>query len=100
MGAVGAKPGGEGVTERHLPQGITPRLLGRVAAAIYCGMSPNHFEEYVAKAVPPLQFGRRNLWDIKALDRWLDQRSGLAHATRSIDEWAEMLGDDRPSKGR
>jgi hypothetical protein len=50
--------------ERRLPVGMTPRLLCRDAAAEYCGMSPHHFEEHVAKAVPPLQFGKRNLWDV------------------------------------
>jgi len=85
--------------ERRLPLGMTPRLLSRDGAAAYCGMSPNHFEEHVARAVPPLQFGRRCLWDVKALDRWLDQQSGLAHAARSVDEWAGMLGDHRASEG-
>lgn len=84
--------------ERRLPDGITPRLLSREAAATYCGMSHNHFDEHVAKEVRPLSFGRRYLWDIKALDRWLDERSGLAHATRPVEEWAGML-DDRSSDG-
>jgi hypothetical protein len=57
-------------------------------------MSPNHFEEHVAQAVPPLHFGRRCLWDIKALDRWLDERSGLAQADRPIEDWAGMLGNE------
>jgi hypothetical protein len=63
-----------------LPEGLTPRLLSRQEAAIYCGMSPTHFDEQIRPAVPPLDFGKHNLWDIKALDRWFDQRSGLAHA--------------------
>jgi hypothetical protein len=76
------------MAERGLPIGMTPRLLSRDAAATYCGMSANHFEEHVAKAVQPLHFGKRYLWDIRALDRWLDQRSGLTHAvdTKSIGE--------------
>lgn len=71
---------------------MTPRLLSRDAAAAYCGMSHNHFDEHVAKSVPPLNFGRRNLWDIKTLDRWLDERSGLAQAAPPIrNEWDEIL---------
>jgi hypothetical protein len=82
------------MTERRLPPGMTPRLLSRDSASVYCGMSPNHFDEHVATAVRPLQFGKRCLWDIRALDHWLDQRSGITHALRSVDDWAEMLGGD------
>jgi hypothetical protein len=72
---------------------MTPRLLCRDAAAEYCGMSPNHFEEHVSKGVPLLQFGKRNLWDVKVLDRWLDQRSGLAHDADNAgsNEWDSIL---------
>jgi hypothetical protein len=87
------------MSERRLPCGMTPRLLSRDGAPAYCGMSPNHFEEHVAKAVRPLQFGKRRLWDVRALDHWLDQQSGLAHASRSIDEWAGLLGHDLTSEG-
>ena len=88
------------MTERRLPPGMTPRLLSRDGAAAYCGMSPNHFDEHVAPAVRPLQFGRRSLWDIKALDHWLDQRSGISHAPRSVDEWAGMLGENDCARER
>jgi len=76
------------MAERGLPIGMTPRLLSRVGATAYCGMSPNHFEEHVAKVIPPLHFGKRCLWDIRALDRWLDQQSGLTHPidNRSMGE--------------
>jgi hypothetical protein len=80
---------------------MTPRLLSRDSAATYLGMSQNHFEEHVAKAVQPLHFGKRCLWDIRALDRWLDQQSGFTHAPRSVDEWAGMLaGNDHADKRR
>ena len=65
---------------RRLPSGMTPRLISREAAATYCGISPTLFDEHIAPAVPPVEIGRRNLWDVKRLDRWLDQQSGLAHA--------------------
>ena len=76
------------VRERSLPPGMTPRLLSREAAATYCGISPTAFDEHVAQAVKPIEIGRRDLWDVKALDRWLDQQSGLAHPvdTRSVGE--------------
>jgi hypothetical protein len=86
-------------TPPRLPPGMTPRLLSREAAAAYCGVSPNTFDEYIAQKVLPIEIGRRNLWDIKALDRWLDHQSGLAHAARSADEWAERLGGDCAREG-
>lgn len=66
--------------EHKLPAGMTPRLISRQAAAAYLGISPTLFDEHVAETVRPVEIGRRNLWDVKALDRWLDQQSGLAHA--------------------
>jgi hypothetical protein len=74
---------------------MTPRLLSREAAASYCGMSPNFFDEQVKPAVPPLEFGRRNLWDIKKLDRWLDQQSGLAHAGPAGSVGDRLNGEQR-----
>jgi hypothetical protein len=88
------------MTDRRLPAGMTPRLLSRDAAAAYCGISPNHFEEHVAAAVPPVKIGERRLWDVKALNIWLDQQSGLLQPHQSIDAWAEMLGNDSAGKGR
>lgn len=89
----------ERAKRRQLPAGLTPRLLSRAAAATYLGMSENHFDEHVAGGVPPLRFGRRSFWDIKALDRWLDQQSGLTHAvdTRPL---AERLNGGNPSARR
>jgi hypothetical protein len=74
--------------ERRLPDGLTPRLLSRDAAATYCGISPTLFDEHVVPAVPALRIGARTLWDIKKLDRWLDEQSGFAHAGpgRSLGE--------------
>jgi hypothetical protein len=82
--------------ERRLPSGMTPRLLSKEAAAAYCGMSSEMFDGTIGKDVPPIDLQRRrNLWDIKALDRWIDQQSGFTHAERSIGDWAGMLGNDR-----
>lgn len=81
-----------------LPIGMTPRLLSRDAAAAYCGVTGQHFEDTVGKEVPPITLGRRRLWDVKALDRWLDVRSGLVQPIRSNDEWLEGLGDNRDDR--
>lgn len=84
---------------RPLPAGLMPRLLSREAAAAYCGVGPELFEQSVT--VPPIRcFGKRKLWDIKALDHWLDRQSGLTEAPRPIEEWLETLGDDDRARPR
>lgn len=86
--------------DRHrLPFGIAPRLLGRDAAAAYCGMSSDHFDRHVARLVPPLEFGAKLLWDVRALDKWLDALSGLAHAPKPWAEWLGALDGDQ-NEGR
>ena len=84
----------------RLPTGVAPRLLSRDAAAAYCGVTAETFEQHVRPHVPPIAIGARRLWDIKALDRWLDVRSGLREALRSIDDWLTELGNDRASTRR
>ena len=81
-----------------LPAGITPRLLAKEAAAEYCGVSAPHFEAHVARQVPAVEIGRRRLWDIKALDRWLDGQTGYAEASPA--DWLGRLGDDRAHSRR
>jgi hypothetical protein len=80
---------------RTLPIGMTPRLLSREAAAAYCGVIAETFETHVRPHIAPIEIGARRLWDVKALDRWLDERSGLIEGLQSIDHWVEHLGDDR-----
>lgn len=70
---------------------MTPRLLNPDQAAAYCGVSRENFEARVG--VPPLKlFGNRVLYDIRALDRWLDRQSGIAEmqADDGVD-WAKAL---------
>lgn len=65
----------EGTTARdragRLPRGLTPRLLTRDEAAAYCGIGGELFERCVQ--VAPMRFGNRKRWDVRAIDRWLDQ---------------------------
>lgn len=74
-----------------LPLGVTPRLLCRAAAAEYLGISEPHFADHVAAKVPAIEIGHRKLWDRKALDRWLDERSGFAERLRPVSEWVGAL---------
>ena len=77
---------------RSLPVGLTPRLLTAEQAAAYCNVGRENFEARVG--VPPLRlFGNRTLYDIRALDRWLDRQSGIAEneaEDRAVD-WAQVL---------
>jgi hypothetical protein len=86
------------MAERVLSAGMTPRLLSREAAATYCGISPTLFDEHLAEAVPPISIGRRNLWDVKALDRWLDTQSGLAHPVDSRSMGERLNGGDQGAR--
>lgn len=58
-----------------LPLSLVPRLLTRERAAAYCGMTTPHFTAHVGAHVPPLKFGTKVLWDIRAIDRWLDAQN-------------------------
>ena len=86
------------MTERRLPDGMTPRLLSREAAATYCGISPTLFDEHLAEAVPPVGIGRRKLWDVKALDHWLDAQSGLTHPVDSRSMEERLNGGDQGAR--
>jgi hypothetical protein len=80
---------------RTLPIGMTPRLLSRDAAAAYCGITAETFEQHIRPHVAAIEIGARRLWDRRALDHWLDVCSGLTDALRPVDEWLAELGNDR-----
>jgi hypothetical protein len=82
----------------RLPRGMTPRLLSEDAAAAYLGIHRETFEEHIRPHIPPVEIGSRRLWDIKALDYWLDQQSGLVEALRPTEDWLAGLGDDRGTR--
>lgn len=78
---------------------ITPRLLSLDMAAEYCGLSPETFEATVP--VRPIDLGiRRKLWDIRALDRWLDEKSGLIEISSPTQDWLGKLRSDRSRERR
>lgn len=73
-----------------------PRLLGRKMAAAYVGLSPNSFDAEVARGTFPAPVKvacRRKLWDRVALDRRLDQLSGIAPSSTS-EKWLERFRGD------
>ena len=80
---------------RRLPDGLAPRLLSREAAAEYCSISPTTFDQHIVPAVPALKIGSRSLWDIKKLDRWLDEQAGFAHARPRLSLEDRLNGGDQ-----
>lgn len=76
--------------QKHLP-----RLLNEKDAADYCGVGPSCFRSHVT--VSPLRIGNRNRWDKEALDKWVDNQSGIepnAHQQKrsALDDWRAKRG--------
>lgn len=73
-----------------LPLGLFPRGLSREQAAEYCGCETAcAFDDWVRRRIVPGPMPGTKRWDRKAIDRYLDRRSGLAEtADSSFDEWA------------
>ncbi len=66
---------------------IAPRLVDEETAAAYLGRGRTRFREQVkARQLPGPsdRNGNVDLWDLRALDRYVDQRSGLRS---SLGEW-------------
>lgn len=57
-----------------------PRLMGRLIAAAYCGVSAGTFDRMVReqKYPPPIREGRTVLWDRVMIDEIIDLRSNCA----------------------
>lgn len=60
---------------------VLPRLLGLyrmrddlISAPEYCGISATHFEKHCP--LKPIRIGQRRLWDVRALDAWIDKLGG------------------------
>jgi|KBSSwiStaDraftv2_1062776.scaffolds.fasta_scaffold3616079_2 hypothetical protein len=71
------------------------RLLNVEDAAAYCGVSPALFERHVR--VLPIKLGRRKVWDVRAIDLWID-RQQHSPATAAPDDWLRFL-DEQSQKG-
>jgi predicted DNA-binding transcriptional regulator AlpA len=92
--AEGARPMAEVVREwtervvrdRRIAANLHPRGLNRDQAARYVGLSVSCFKRLVAEGLlpPALHFGRRRVWDLRALDDALDRMSGLNAAAQPV----------------
>lgn len=77
-----------------------PRLLSRVEAALYLGISTTSLDAHGPK---PKRLGRRVLFDIKDLDRWADALGGQPLDERQKkDEGDDMLArvKERLARGK
>jgi predicted DNA-binding transcriptional regulator AlpA len=62
--------------QNALPPTLSPRLIGRAAAAAYVSVAPGTFDEMVTDGRMPrpiLLGGRRKAWDVRKLDIAVDQ---------------------------
>jgi predicted DNA-binding transcriptional regulator AlpA len=74
-----------------LPPTLAPRLINREAAAAYVNVSPNTFDEMVrtGKMPKPKQLaGRRQAWDVRALDISVDNLPTVGGDTD--DTWSDI----------
>ena len=60
---------------------VQPRLIDIKAAAEYCGVSVSTFRK---NGLQPVRIGHRCMYDIRALDLWIDGMAGLT--PRSVNE--------------
>jgi hypothetical protein len=44
-------------------------------------MTAPHFTLHVVPHVRALEFGKKLLWDVKAIDQWLDSQSNAPHVS-------------------
>ncbi|WP_108259389.1 hypothetical protein [Mangrovicoccus ximenensis] len=75
-------------TKRALP--LPPaRMLSRVEAAAYVGVSPSFFDSLIAEGTMPqsLQLRRRRLWDVRQLDAAIDHLRPEESAEDDLNEW-------------
>jgi excisionase family DNA binding protein len=72
--------------DRRVATNLHPRGLNRDQAARYVGLSLTTFLRLVAEGYLPaaLHFGRRRVWDRRALDEALDHLSGIARRSAPV----------------
>lgn len=67
----------------------TNRLISRGQAAQYCSISITTFSNWVSSGRMPNPVLGTQRWDLKAIDRFLDQLSGLTCGDQGspLDQW-------------
>lgn len=75
-------------SEAHTALPFPPRCLDPEQAAAYCGISANMLRQYGPQ---PLRIGSRMVWDLRALDTWLDGLAGRPGAGAENEAERAML---------
>ena len=72
--------------------GLRPRLIDDEKAAAFLGLSANAFRKAVSEGryPPAIRDGRRQRWDLKALEATVDRRSGLT-PSHAMEETPDVL---------
>ena len=58
--------------------GITPRMLDIPQLAQYLGLAEQTVRNHAPEIPGRKKFGRKVVYDIKAVDRWLDRNDGIS----------------------
>lgn len=71
---------------------ITPRLVSRAEAAMYCGLKPSRFSDLVRDGKMPPAIPGTTKWDMKAIDLHLDTISGIKteKPKSALERWKEQ----------
>ena len=77
------------------PRAIEPpakRMLSRVEAAAYCGVSPSTLDKMLKEGLipSPIKFLTCNRFDLRKLDAGLDALSGTVSERIEPNEWDEV----------
>jgi hypothetical protein len=80
--------------------GISPRLLSRAEAAVYCGLSCQGFSEWVKSGRLPESIVGTARWDLRAIDAALDSLSGIGSYKEedTFDKWKRELNAKKTSR--
>src|SRR5665213_3508684 len=60
--------------ELNSPARLSPRLVSRDEAAEYTGVSLTTFKEHVQPRLRVVEIGRRVLFDVQELDKWVEEQ--------------------------
>lgn len=76
--------------QNALPPSLAPRLIARDAAAAYVCVSPNTFDDLVARNLMPkprILSDKRRAWDVRELDAAADALPHEGETVSSDEGW-------------
>lgn len=71
------------LAKQAVPESTAQRLaFSRVEAAASLGVSVDYFDRHIAHEVRAVRRGRRRLYPVRELERWLERAASLALESR------------------